>query len=222
MKYLLFLIFSSMESFSIVMLGLMLFRFRLNSNNILRAMSIGIILSIVSLILDLFHLNNISPLIQLLVMILLVSLNFNSKLIRSILIAFTSYVLFAVVQTLFILILQYFNIVSLDELMPYTSKGYMIQFFSFVILLLISSHIRKNRSGFSFIPEESLKNKVKYSNKIFLLLMGTSILLISGFYYEYKSSNYVLFFEIFFVAVSLVSIILLYIALKRDEEESVD
>jgi hypothetical protein len=221
MKYILFLMFSSMESFSIVLLGLILFRNRLKPSLFIKSILIGIILSIISLFLNVIGLNTISPLIQLILMCFLIKFLFMTGYLRSLFITFFAYLLFAVIQALFILITNYYNVIKFSEVQPYSIKGHIVQFVSFIIVILVSVIIRKTNEGYSFIPEEVVNVKqIKYSNKLFIFLISSSLVLLSSIFYEYKTSQLFFYLVLFFVVVSIITIILLYLTLQRDKEQS--
>lgn len=219
MKYLLFVIFSSVEFFSIGFLGLVLFRFRLRLQYFYKLTINSVVLSVLSTIFILLNLDVISPFLLMAAMIILMRINFQTKILYTTLIVVSSYFLYGLIQTIFILITNYYKLITFKELIPFTFKGYIIQLISFIITMLVTWILKRTNEGYAFIPEEQLKTKYKYSNKVIIIIISLSAIISSGMYFEYRSTNLFYFFIISFVCIFVATASILFISLKRDKEE---
>jgi hypothetical protein len=199
----------------------MLFRFRLTTNNFLNAAITSISLALVSYILNKVGLTNISVPIQIIIYIILIKFLFKNRILHASLIGIVSYILYGVIQTILLFVLDHYNIMKFSEVVPFAFKAYILQLFSFIIVLIISIRLRKTNAGYSFVPEETfVDKKIKYSNKLFILCLSLTAIVVTGSFYEFRQSSILYTFIAFLTVISLSCIILLYISLKRDKEEA--
>lgn len=220
MNYILFIIFSTIESFSIVFLGLILFRHRINQYKIRDAAIIGLILACLSLLLNILKLEDISPFIQMIGMCVLFMRYYKTRIVHTILSCITPYLLFGLIQAVFMFILDYFNVIKFKDMVPFTFKGYSIQFFSFVLVLLVAFVIRMTNEGYSFVPDEPTRKVKRFTNQIIIIVICLAVTLVSGFFYEFKQFQVAYDFIPLFVVIIISTCAILFVNLKRDEEES--
>jgi hypothetical protein len=222
MKYLMFVLFSCFESFSIPFIGLVLFRTRLNPHTYKNLILIGVSMAVLSFICTIGGIGTITPLVQIIIAIIMIKFLFYRRIFFSILSVISGYLVFAVIQTLLVFLLQYLHLATLSDFEPYTFKGHALQFGTFLLVFILGLQLKVSGHGYSFDPQESFTKKpIKYTNKVFALVISTSMLLLAGIYYEINNTHsYAYLLEAFLFIAILSTTSLIYISLNRDREES--
>jgi hypothetical protein len=221
MTYFAFIFFSTIEFFSIIYFGLALFRQpTLKTKKYLRLLGLCLLLSLLSLAFKFVHvLESISPFIFMLIIVFTIRPITKIRFNMGILVGTIPYLLYGVVQTLIFVILDYLKVVSFD-FKDFAFEGYIIQIIPTIIFFLLGVALKHvTGDGFIFNPDED-KGKIKYSNGLIASVVVISTLILSGIYYEAKSSyvsNYIYGFLIISI---IIAGSIFYVSYQRDKEES--
>jgi hypothetical protein len=158
-----------------------------------------------------------APLIQLAVMILCVWLMFHTPLLWSIIICIGTFAVFVVFQGGIIYILYYFGLVP--SIIPKTSVAiYLIQVFTATVELLIAYILIKKRIGFLFVPT-SREHPYVWNRTGILLFVGSILSFVMfGVAYVIYVRTPLTWFPILMGVYVLISVVLLYIMRKRNNE----
>lgn len=219
MNFLLFVIFSSIEFFGLLYIGVVLFRIRLNYGKLIKLGWISVILSFASYWLNVFELSAISPLIQLAIAIVSYMIFFKFKVLYSLLVSLSSFLIFFIIQTTYLLILNYYNMINISDIDMFSIETRLHQLIIFVIVMLIFANMRRSSSGYAFVPDDPSRKISTYSNKLLGLSSSAIALLVFGMFYEAKRSGLFYSVIICFVIFLIGTIVLLFLQLKRDNEE---
>jgi hypothetical protein len=139
------------------------------------------------------------------------------SIINSIIMVFTGYIVYGLVQTCIIAVFSHIGIIE-GELKASTSTAYLLQVASCVLMLLLSFLNYRFKGGFSFIEARSRFSKKSFTGKnrgfigfifiaLFITVFSNIVIL------ESETPPYLLIATILLVAL----IILFYFSLRRDE-----
>jgi hypothetical protein len=220
MNFLIFILLSTIDFFSILLLGFVIFRIRFSAVKFKKMLIIGFILSIISYLLNIFSLESVSPIVQLICLVVLFIFTFKEKIKYSILVTCSSYILYGVIQGLLILLLNSYEILLISELIPFTNKAYLLQISTSLLVIIISLHIKRYNGGFSFIPHEPLKKIYRYSNMLLIVVTIVAISTVSYIFYYGRNLDSFFYFLITLGSMLIASTVILLLLLKRDVEDS--
>jgi hypothetical protein len=216
MTFFLFILFSTLEYFSSLTLLLVLFRFNVKEH-FLKFLISSILLSLISNTLIQQNLDSISPILQLLVFVFLVTIILRVSIYNSIIMVFTIYFIFGLVQTTLIMMYTHFGVV--EEVEIYTFSAFITQLSSSFYMFLFSLIVYLRNGGFSFIDYNNSKRKLllfNKSNRVFFIAIIIALILfifVNVLYYNSSHPNYLLISIIFLITLMT----LLYLSLKRDD-----
>jgi hypothetical protein len=214
--FFLFILFSTLEYLSSLTLLLVLFRFDVKEH-FLKFLVSSVLLSLISNTLIQQKLDSISPIIQLLVFVFLVYIILHVSMFNSIIMAFTIYFIFGLVQTTLIMLYTHFGVV--DKIEIYKFSAFITQLSSSFYMFLFALIVYLRHGGFSFIDHKSSKRKVllfNKSNRVFFIALVVALILfvfVNVLYYNSSHPPYLLISIIFL----LTLLTLLYLSLKRDD-----
>ncbi|RXZ78071.1 hypothetical protein EBB07_28880 [Paenibacillaceae bacterium] len=221
MKYIYFILFSIIEYFSIFLLGVYLFRIKLNLARVKKILLSSLLLSSFSLILTIFDLTSIAPFLQILIYTLLLKASLEREWSHATLVSITSYVFYGLIQISLIKILTFAQIVSVSDIAAFTFKGYLIQLICFFIIVATVFTLKITNEGYSFDLDEPFGLIKKYTKKFILFIIILIFLVSTGAFVLYsveKYNGYV--FNLMFTVLLFSTGTLLYFAYKRDLEEN--
>lgn len=221
MTYFSFILFSILEQFSLLLFGFSIFRIRLSFNNYLKMILLTIITSTASIFMTYYSFyEGARPIVIFVITLLLINKVKKIGLKTSLIIVPIAYIIFIAVQTLLFIIMNKYDLIPLD-IVPFSYEGYLLQFITSIFFILLSIVLRYFlKEGFMFDPESNGNKKLRYSNKLFLIVLTLAFVIISGLYYEamHSSLAYIVY------AISIISLLfsigLFYLSVKRDQEEA--
>ncbi len=173
-----FVFFSSIEYVVTFAFILVLFRFSIKEN-ISKFGVFAIVLSLVSQSLQTEFLQATSSLIQTIVIILFFYFFLKVTLFNATLMVITGYLLNFIVQWTLAGAFLHFAIVT--DILPYTRDGYLLQFSSAFVMVVLTLLIAFLKGGFSFVENYNRVNKSKFfskENRWFLLFVVVSLITI--------------------------------------------
>jgi hypothetical protein len=217
MTFFLFILFSTLEYLSSLTLLLVLFRFNVKEN-VVKFIVSSLLLSLISNTLSQQNLETISPLVQLLVFVFLVYVILRVSIFNSIIMVFTIYFIFGLVQITLILILTHFGV--FDKVEVYKFSGFITQATSSFYIFLFALIVYFKHGGFSFVDHSSSRRKkillFNKSNRVFFIALVVAFIIFILLNILYNSSthpSYLLNVVISFITLAS----LLYLAIKRDD-----
>ncbi|MEK5029106.1 hypothetical protein [Paenibacillus sp. FSL M7-1046] len=200
----LFMFFSTIELMSIYYLIMSLFRFKWK-HHAWQALFVTLIINLQSyLVRKELDMSNIAPLILIVIFILFFAAVVRMPLILSVIATISGYAIFAVIQTVIVLIL--FG--SIGAIEGEKSNGYILQVLTSVVICSFFWHYYRKGKGFTF-DIEKLRFKLEdifLTTIIIIFLIGMSILL----YYNEIYLN-ILFFLV-------ISIFFIYYSIGKEKE----
>ncbi|WP_239614961.1 hypothetical protein [Cohnella mopanensis] len=211
-----FMFFSTIEYLASFSFILVLFRFSFRENS-LKFGVFALVLSLVSQTLQTEFLQATSSLIQTLLIILFFYFFLKVTLFNSAVMVITGYLLNFIVQWTFAGIYMHFGIVQ--ELLPYTRDGYLLQTSSVLVMALLTVLIVVLKGGFSFVENYNRINKSKFfskQNRLFLLFIVISLftVFIANLLLMVTESPPYLLVSIFLMVSMLV---LIFLTVRKDE-----
>jgi hypothetical protein len=218
MKFVLFTLSSSAEYVAIFILMFTLFRFRFKGYRKQIALT-SIILCYVSYTMRLDGMENITSIVQFILLFMLVWILFQVQPFYAAIMSFTAFFGYGLIQGFIVLLYIKMGFLKMSEINYDTYKGYVLASSTVLIASAIGWLIRKNNKGFDFVPT-SAHGKMKYTklNLVFISFIVISTLVMSFIFYitnNLKSAeDYVIFVTILVASVSM----LLYLAKKKDWE----
>jgi hypothetical protein len=188
MNFVLFTLFSSAEYVSIFILMFTLFRFRFKGYRKQIALT-AVILSYVSFTMRMDGMQNVTTIMQVVVLFLLVWMLFQVQVFYAAIMSFSACFGYGVVQGLIVLVTSELGLLKISDISENSLTGYGLQISTAIVYSLIGWIIRKNNMGFDFVPT-SKNARIRYTklNLFFLLVMITSILVL--FFTIYLINNY--------------------------------
>jgi hypothetical protein len=215
MRFFLFILFSTLEYLSSLILMLTLFRFSVK-DNLWKFMIASIILSFISNTLFEQGLEPVSSLVQLMLFLFLVTIILRLHIFNALIMVVTTYFIFGAVQTTLLMIFLHFGIVENPE--PYQFSGFLIQGVSSFYMMVFAFIIAVRHGGFSFVDHSNGRSKrflFNKSNKTFFIVVVITVFffMASNILYFYSTHPpYLLIAAIFMI--NLVT--LLYLSIRRD------
>lgn len=217
--FVIFTFFSSFEYLAIIYFGFVLFRITLRQYTF-HMLFIACVLSYVSYTLRFAGFDFVAPITQMIVLFLFIWLMFRIQVFYASVIAITGYLVFMLVQGVFIIALVSLGMVTFEQLQPNTVIGVSIQIGTVALMMLLARLIEHLNWGFDFVPHsEFAQVKLKNENRVLLIVILLSFL-------SFGATYSILFYKDAFVGfpylvtVNLIVIVLLiYFARKRDKSE---
>lgn len=210
-----FIFFSSLEYFSTFVFILVQFRFSLREN-VTKIFLISLLLSFVSYSLIDADLSSISPLIQIVIFLIYIQMVMKVSIINSVIMFFTGYIVFGLVQTCIIAVLSHIGVIE-GELKAGTNIAYHLQVYSCVLMLVLSYVTYYLKGGFSFIEARSRFSKKTFTGKnrgfVIFILLAFIITILSNIIILQSNPPYLLIALVLMIAL----VILFYLSLRRDE-----
>lgn len=212
------IIFNMFDYASPLLFCLVLWRFRLkNKNNVKKIIYISIILSFLSYLCNLYT-QEMSVLISICAFYICFKLFFKTKALYTLLIVGSGYAASVLLQIAIVSLLLTTNAVESNQIQPFTTIGYSIQFSSFILALIISLFIKSLGWGFAFEPEETFTTKqIRFTNRILMMVSGLVLVIVNIAFvmiHKFAVTNLL----VFIVVLSAFTIVI-YLDNKRDDEE---
>jgi len=218
MTFFLFIFFSTLEYFSSLTLMLVLFRFNFKEH-FFKFLISSVLLSLISNTLIQQNMESIAPLAQLLVFVFLVYVILRVNIINSLIMVFTIYFIFGLVQITLIMLLTHFGII--ESVQVYEFSAFVTQFASAFYMFLFSLIVYLRHGGFSFVDykgsnKRSLPLLFNKANRVFFIALVIALIFfvfINMLYYNSDHPPYLLI-----AIISLLSLFsLLYLSIRRDD-----
>jgi len=211
-----FIFFSSLEYFSSFVFILVQFRFSVKEN-LSKILLISLLLSFVSYSFINADLSSVSPIIQILIFLFYIQMVLKVNVINSVIMFFTGYIVFGLVQTCLIAVFSHIGIID-GELKAATNTAYLLQVSSCLLMLALCGLNYYFKGGFSFIEARSRFSKKTFSGKnkgfVVYIIIALVITLFSNIVIlESESPPYLMIALVLMVALTL----LFYLSLRRDE-----
>lgn len=218
-EFLLFMLFSTLEYYSILFVSLVLWSFDTSSK--LKILYLSLILSAISYIFREFGLDSLSPVYTLVFMIIIFMMFYSARIKYAILIAISGYAISSVVQVILVGLLLYFKILEMSDLSSFTAKGYMTQLATCILIMIIGIRTRSLKvQKLEFVPEIQYRlKKPVFTNTILISLsafVGTFIVL-TYFAITYFKANVLIY--VFLIGLIVLVSAFLFSLYKRDSEE---
>ncbi|BBI32252.1 hypothetical protein [Cohnella abietis] len=217
MQFIQFISASMFEYITFSIFAMLLFRFPVKEYIAKFCLS-SFILALVSNTLQVESLQNISPLINVFLLIFLLSIILRIRLFHSIIMVVISYLTYTLVQWLLLTI--FIKLGLYEEIKPYTSSGYVLQAASGICLVLISLFIYFTKGGFSYIQSSSrfFKDEIK-GNRMFTVTLVLSlfvVFVVNGMYIGSVGLPY--YFYTISIIILLILVILIYFSVRKDNK----
>jgi len=167
-----FIIASTLEYVSYFLFALVLFRFSVREHGLKFLLS-SVILSFVSNTLQIESLQDISPLVNVFLMVFLLTIILKIRLLHALIMGIIAYIALVLVQWLLYTLLLYYGVFESFE--PYTWSGFVLQGLTAFSLLAAAALIYLRKGGFSYIQSDSRFFKDTFrGNKwfLFFLMLG--------------------------------------------------
>jgi hypothetical protein len=171
MKFVLFTLFSSAEYVAVFILMFTLFRFRFKGYRKQIALT-ALILSYVSYTMRIDGMENITTIVQFILCVLLVWMLFQVQLFYALIMSFSAFLGYGVLQSLIVLVSSELGILKISDISQNSLTGYGLQISTALIYSCIGLIIRKKNKGFDFVPT-SKYGRIRYTklNLFFMLVM---------------------------------------------------
>ncbi|MBB6731179.1 hypothetical protein [Cohnella zeiphila] len=176
----------------------------------------ALILAFVSNTVQTESLQDISPLVNIIILFFLITIILRLRLFHAFIMVAIGYVVQAFVQWVLYSTLIHYGVFK--EIEPYTRNGYSVQGMTFMAICLISAFIYYTKGGFSYIQSHSRFYKDSFrGNKLFVVFMAIGLIILIGVNVVYIAS-----YEIpsdlltAMVAILVVLIILIYFSIRKD------
>lgn len=217
MNNLLSFLFSCVENFALLFFVLSLFRFKIPEYKA-EMLITTFIVAITSFTLIKFNLMNINMVALVLMLILAFKYLFKFKLLFSTFVTICGYIIYALVQSAVLLILDYYNVIVYPDIKPFTWDGYILQSTSAIIMMVISLYIIKSNSGFSFDFGNSFIQKKIKKRKSIVVLNIITLILVAISYFNLIASYYLTSIILFTVVMLILTSVIIYMSLKHNKE----
>ncbi|MEX2460190.1 MAG: hypothetical protein WD469_02620 [Paenibacillaceae bacterium] len=219
MKFVLFTLFSSAEYVAIFILMFALFRFRFKGYRKQIALT-SIILCYVSYTMRIDGMENITTIVQFILLFILVWMLFQVQVFYAAIMSFTAFFGYGLIQGIVVLIFSMLGLLKISDIQENSLTGYTLQIGTAIIFSSIGWLIRKTNKGFDFVPT-SIHGRMKFTkiNLFFLFVLIISSILLAFAYYiinNYKNTED----SIIFIIILVISIaMLLYLSNRKDWED---
>lgn len=215
MSFIMFILASMFEYTSFFIFVMVLFRFTIREH-IAKFILGSLILAFVSNTIQTESLQDISPLINVVILFFLITIILRTRLFHSFVMLVIGYVAQALVQWLLVSVLIHYKV--FNQINSYTRNGYIVQVLTFLIMCLISAFIYATKGGFSYIQSNNrfYKDSLK-GNRLFItfLVLGLLVLFFANFLYM-TSSNLPDYLYSIAIATIIILIILIYFSIRKD------
>lgn len=216
MLFITFIGASILEYLSLLVFCISLFRFNVKEFFAKLVLS-SVILSFVSNTMQVESLQDIAPVINVILLLFLVTIILRTRLLHSIIMVVISYVGFSLVQWILYTITIRFGL--FESIVTYTKSGFFLQGITAVVMFLISAFLKWQKGGFGYIQSAGRFYKESYKdNKLFLagLLLGLVVVFgINLFYLTSVEVPTYLYTVALIIIVTLV--VLLYFSVRKDD-----
>ncbi|OKP88782.1 hypothetical protein A3842_05015 [Paenibacillus sp. P3E] len=203
-----YMVFSTIETISVYCLIMSLFRFRFQSY-IWQALFMVLLINLQSYIMrNEFSLSYLVPLITILLFAVFFTVVVRIPLIWSVIVTVLGYVVYAFLQTGLAKLL--FGSIAIAQ--KDISDGYLLQFASGFIIILLSIWLYKIGWGFKFDFE---RLRFKFEDVLMIMLISIFLVFVSVVFYYNDLLVNILFF-------AAVMVFLLYYAVHKEAEEDID
>lgn len=203
-----YMVFSTIETISVYCLIMSLFRFKFQSY-IWQALIMVLLINLQSYIMrNEFPLSYLVPLITILLFAVFFTVVVRIPLIWSVIVTVLGYVVYAFLQTGLAKLL--FGSIAIAQ--KDISDGYLLQFASGFIIILLSIWLYKIGWGFKFDFE---RLRFKFEDVLMIMLISIFLVFVSVVFYYNDLLVNILFF-------AAVMVFLLYYAVHKEAEEDID
>jgi hypothetical protein len=218
MQFLTFMIYSSIEWMSMIIIMFALFRFRLRGR-LPEAIYISLLMSFFSYVLRGEGWAEYAPFLQIFLYVVVVCLLFRVQWLHGTVMAIVGYQMYTIWQTFIGLLVIYGGIFEASELTYFHPGGRMLVGVSIAVPLAVSILLRYKGWGFTFVQPKS-KRKVEWTphNTIFFAVsvLGCIIFGAVWFFFNYRQMEFFLLFSAIHL---LVLIGMIYLSVKKDKEK---
>lgn len=204
MEFLLFMLFSSVESLALIILVLAIYRFRLNECRRV-AIFTSIVMALQSYLLrETLPLTDLVPFINAILISLLLTTVLLVPIHWSMFVALCGYVSFVVLQALLIEIS--FGWLEIEQLRVYPYKGYLLQLVTASLAILLARALYSRGYGFAFDFEAK---RLKWEKGIVITMILATL---GSFVFVFKANAAIIHLAV----LSLAMAVFLYFSFKRE------
>jgi hypothetical protein len=215
MKYLLYILFSTIEYSSLFVLMLALFRFQIKEY-IKEILLASVINAVIALLLNYIGLQPISMFVKILFVMLCLIFIFKEKLLKSLWILVYGYALFMLIQTSLVGILFYYNLLDMANIDQYSFNSRLLLMITVVIVYSISIFIRKSNEGFGFSFHKKLFNS---SKKLFIASSLTVLLITSSIVFLFFENGNIINFTVNLLISTVFIFILFWMSYAQEKKQ---
>ncbi|CAM3838718.1 hypothetical protein COLU111180_10280 [Cohnella lubricantis] len=216
MLFLTFIVSSIFECMSLFILCMALFRFQIKEF-FSKFLISSVILAFVSNTLQVESLQDIAPLVNVVLLIFLATIILRTRLLHSIIMVVISYIIFTLVQWLIYTIVIKEGL--FNNIVTYTWSGFFLQGVSGCVMLLLAGTIIYRKGGFSYIQSSGRFYKESFrDNRLFLICLLLALIVVFGtnvFYLTFDKIPTYLYTVAIIIIVVLV--VLLYFSVRKDD-----
>jgi hypothetical protein len=219
MNLLLSYFFSAIDFSALIVLTLCTFRFRLK-HHVKEIVISSLIMSFISKCFMLLHLTSIAPVIQLLILIVIFKFLFRESVLYSFVSNVLGFLLFITIETTFFSILIRYNIIQESDLGGDPKNiTYILQVSESIIMYLVAFGMKSLNHGFGFSDNLSMtKNSIKTTNIYFVIVSSLAVFVLFMSLYMILVSRDVVYLAISVAVLIVLTILLIYMYIKRDKE----
>jgi hypothetical protein len=207
MNEILFVVFSTLETWSIFAISFTLFRFNILKYN-LQIIPVSVLMALLNY--AIWHETNLGswiPVIGLVLFTLFIFYTLRTSLLGSLIVALTGYGTVILIQTAFLYFYQLAGFTTVTEVQARGTNYYILSAVCSIVVLLLSFLLFRLGYGFSF----SLNHFKVQRENLLILTIVVAMLIILSFLHLLKNKLY--FVELVMVAIVLF---LIFIALRRE------
>ncbi|TVY09895.1 hypothetical protein [Paenibacillus cremeus] len=213
----LFILLSSLEFSSILLLVMSIFHFHVKYY-IKELVGSSVLLAGCSyIIIELLNMQQYAIPIQVLLVVAMMILMFKQKLLYGFFTSIVGYAAFLSVQGLLVFIIKMYNIVDLEQIQPDSFEGHALQVVTVTIIYIFCWYIKFTNTSFGF--ELDGKENVTTKNIVFLNLGVLVVIQLAVFSYMYFSEKNATALIAFVVILILITMVTIYFSSKRNKEE---
>lgn len=215
MNVVLFVIFSSLEYFSIFIFLFVLFRFDVKEH-LFNITVCSVVMALISHMFMLQGISNLSIFAQFFLLLFFSRLMLRTSFFNTAIMLLISYIGFAMSQTAIIALyrMNQHNV----EIIPYTKNAYIVQIVSAIVICIIAAYIRINKGGFSFIDRDGRRRTkifIKDNFRILIAVVVSILIFIIANIWILLSENPPYYTISLGLLVALL--FLIYLSIKKDE-----
>ncbi len=209
--FILFMVFSIMETMAMYYLMFRLFKFDMSPVSIVFASAVASFISYTNR--NVYEIQSLDVLVQIFLMFMFVWLLFKTHIFYAAIMTCTVYVGYVILQITYYFLLN--GVGLFDSRLPISSAvgTYLLQIITACTTFLLGLWVKRNRKGFDFVPHSPYE--VVKMNKINIVFLGLNLLSVSTLSLLYLTNQIIQLFYLPFALV-LIMYFILYFAYKKD------